>query len=303
MKQWDVFISHASEDKEAFVEPLAVALANAGLTVWYDKFSLSLGDSLSRSIDEGLANSRFGVVVISPAFLQKSWPAYELAGLVTREIASGKTILPVWHHITRDQIIAKSPTLADKLAVRTAELSPADIALQILQVVRPDLYERTDRAVLIARMDGTAIKQLQEDLELVRDELKEFQCPDCGAPLVESMEVNVTDNHSDALKSFECGRRQFGNDVQDMCPSSPSFPRFEDIPIRTYMNGTMWSAYIAPGARVKLWLNPAGGRTEQEAIAALKLDYNRRATIRYDKNAWRRDGVMADQYAASRDQE
>ena len=68
-KKWDVFISHASEDKDTFVRPLAHALNNLGVKVWYDEFSLRLGDSLSRSIDKGLAESAFGVVVISPHFI------------------------------------------------------------------------------------------------------------------------------------------------------------------------------------------------------------------------------------------
>ncbi len=298
MKQWDVFISHASEDKQAFVEPLAVALANVGLTVWYDKFTLRLGDSLSGSIDEGLANCRFGVVVISQAFLSKPWTAYELAGLVAREIATGKKILPVWHGVTRDQIIAKSPTLADKLAVRTEDSSATEIALQILQVVCPDIYEGTDRASLIARMDGTAIKQLEADLEEARDGLREFQCPDCGAPLIESKDIDVTDCDTETYRAFACGRTQFSSDVRDLCPGNPNFPEFEALPIQTHMNGQVWSAYIGRGA--KLWINPVAGRTQEEAIQALREAYDRRA-VRYDKDAWRRDEAMADQYAAARD--
>ena len=62
--QHDVFVSHASEDKEAFVAPLAKILSQLGLKVWYDEFSLKLGDSLSRSIDKGLSESTFGIVVL-----------------------------------------------------------------------------------------------------------------------------------------------------------------------------------------------------------------------------------------------
>ena len=69
--EWDVFISHASEDKEGFVRPLAKSLRQRGLRVWYDEFTLKVGDSLRRSIDRGLARSRYGVVVISPNFLRK----------------------------------------------------------------------------------------------------------------------------------------------------------------------------------------------------------------------------------------
>ena len=52
--RWDAFVSHASEDKEAFVRPLAVALRTLGLEIWFDEFTLVPGMSLSRSIDKGL---------------------------------------------------------------------------------------------------------------------------------------------------------------------------------------------------------------------------------------------------------
>ena len=79
-RKLDVFISHASEDKDAFVRPLVVALQTLGVSVWYDEFSLEVGDSISRSIDRGLAESAYGIAVISPAFIGKSWPEYESRG-------------------------------------------------------------------------------------------------------------------------------------------------------------------------------------------------------------------------------
>ena len=114
---WDVFISHASEDKEAFVRDLANSLSSSGLRVWYDEFTLTIGDSLRRSIDHGLSNSRFGIVVLSESFFSKEWPQRELDGLVAMEISSGKIILPIWHKVTKEDVTAFSPILADKLAV------------------------------------------------------------------------------------------------------------------------------------------------------------------------------------------
>lgn len=114
--EWDVFISHASEDKEEFVRPLVNALQARGLSVWFDEFTLKVGDSLRRSIDQGLAHSEFGIVVISRNFLQKEWPQRELDGLVAREIEGVKVILPVWHNITTDEVREYSPTLADRVA-------------------------------------------------------------------------------------------------------------------------------------------------------------------------------------------
>jgi hypothetical protein len=134
--EWDVFISHATEDKESLVRSLAVELLNLGIRVWYDEFSLRLGDSLRRNIDRGLANSRFGVVVLSYAFFAKNWPQYELDGLVTRESTGQQVILPIWHNISKDEVIAYSPSLADKIAARTADSTIGEIAEEIAERVR-----------------------------------------------------------------------------------------------------------------------------------------------------------------------
>ncbi|HET7181534.1 MAG TPA: DUF1883 domain-containing protein [Candidatus Limnocylindrales bacterium] len=137
-KEYDVFISHAGEDKADIVRPLAVALRDLGLVVWYDEFELKLGDSLRRKIDRGLVASRFGVVVLSPSFFEKGWPNYELDGLVTREVVGGQPlILPLWHNVTRDDVVKYSPSLADKVSRPTADISIADLAAEIAGVVRP----------------------------------------------------------------------------------------------------------------------------------------------------------------------
>jgi hypothetical protein len=71
---YDVFISHASGDKEAIARPLSAALVERGVRVWFDEATLELGDSLRRKIDEGLAQCSYGIVILSPRFLQKAWP-------------------------------------------------------------------------------------------------------------------------------------------------------------------------------------------------------------------------------------
>lgn len=119
-KQWDVFISHASEDKESFVRDLATALEKTGLRVWFDETTLTVGDSLRAKIDEGLSKSRFGVVVLSQNFFAKSWPQHELDGLVSREVSGVKVILPVWHNIDFEGVRACSPTLAGRLAAQSS---------------------------------------------------------------------------------------------------------------------------------------------------------------------------------------
>jgi len=139
-KSHDVFISHASEDKDAFVRPLAEALTAKGVKVWYDEFVLKVGDSLRRSIDRGLADSRYGIVVLSTAFFAKNWPQYELDGLVTKENNSGeKVILPIW-----DEVAHYSLSLADKVALNTGLLTLAEIIDQLVEVILPEPLESTN---------------------------------------------------------------------------------------------------------------------------------------------------------------
>lgn len=120
-KKWDVFISHASEDKEDFARPLADSLHRSGLLVWYDEFTLKVGDSLRQKIDEGLAQSRYGIVVLSTNFFAKNWPQHELDGLMAKEVAGTKVILPVWHNISSEEVRARSPMLAGLIAVKSDE--------------------------------------------------------------------------------------------------------------------------------------------------------------------------------------
>lgn len=133
--QYDLFISHASEDKEEFVRPLAETLENIGVKVWYDEFTLKVGDSLRQSIDQGLVNSRFGTVILSSAFCSKNWTQYELDSMVAREMHGHKMILPIWHKITKDEVIKFSPSLADKVALNTSIQSIEEIAGQLAEVI------------------------------------------------------------------------------------------------------------------------------------------------------------------------
>lgn len=133
---WDVFVSHASEDKDSFVRPLVSALTSAGLKVWFDEMELRVGDSLRRSIDRGLARSSYGAVVISPSFLAKHWPQKELDGLIAREEDGRKVVLPVWHDISAAEIRRSSPTLADRLAVSSSR-GIDEVARELLRVIRP----------------------------------------------------------------------------------------------------------------------------------------------------------------------
>lgn len=132
---YDVFISHASEDKDGFVRPLADALVKAELRVWYDDFTLTLGDSLRASIDKGLAASRFGVVILSHRFFAKEWPQRELNGLFALMQPGEKKLLPIWYDITREELAKYSPIVADLLAARSND-GIESVVKKILEVVR-----------------------------------------------------------------------------------------------------------------------------------------------------------------------
>lgn len=135
-KAHDAFICHASEDKEDFVRPLAETLHAEGFDIWYDEFALTVGDSLRQNIDRGLAGSRFGIVVLSSAFFSKNWPQYELNGLVAKEMEGRKVVLPIWHKVSKDEVMAFSPPMADKVAINTAISSLSEVVAQLSEVLR-----------------------------------------------------------------------------------------------------------------------------------------------------------------------
>lgn len=130
-REFDFFISHASEDKQDFVAALANELTSLGANVFYDSATLKVGDSLRRNIDAGLRNSRYGVVILSTAFFRKEWPARELDGLTALEKDGRKVILPIWHKVSKDEVANYSPVLADKIALNTSVQSVKEIAAEL----------------------------------------------------------------------------------------------------------------------------------------------------------------------------
>lgn len=132
---YDIFISHASEDKDDFVRPLALALIGKGWKVWYDELSLKVGDSLRKSIDDGLKQSKFGVVVLSPSFFAKNWTEYELNSLVAKAMAQDeKVLLPIWHKISHKEVADYSLALSDKVALNST-MNMDFIVAKLAQVI------------------------------------------------------------------------------------------------------------------------------------------------------------------------
>jgi TIR domain len=134
--EWDVFISHASEDMETVAGPLSDLLKSYGLNVWLDKDQINLGDSLFQKINEGLFKSKFAVVILSPAFKAKEWTNRELEALHALEIGRANKILPVWHGVNDQTVAEYFPLAASKFAVSTNH-GIVDVATAILKVVLP----------------------------------------------------------------------------------------------------------------------------------------------------------------------
>jgi len=133
-KKFDVFIAHASEDKQ-FVLELVKKLKNHKITFWLDSLNITLGDSVRERIDSGLLNSRYGIVVLSKIFFNKAWTMKELNALFAKE-KDKKVILPIWHEIDRKYIEEKSLLLADKYAARTDTESIEEITNKIAKVIK-----------------------------------------------------------------------------------------------------------------------------------------------------------------------
>lgn len=124
---YDVFISHASEDKAEFVNPLVETLQSAGVSVWYDTLEMQWGKSLREQIDSGIKRSKFAMVVLSKHFFAKKWPQRELDGILAKETVSGNAPLPIWYNLTQEEVYEFSPTLSGVFSISNQDHSIADI--------------------------------------------------------------------------------------------------------------------------------------------------------------------------------
>jgi hypothetical protein len=135
--KYDAFVSHAVEDKIAVANELCLRLEQAGLTLWYSGKELKLGDSLERSIDVALDQSRYGIVILSPTYLGKSWPRKEYYMLKAKEAECGKVILPVLYGITMEELQKSDIHIADRWAISVNDKGMDVVVDKILEVIHP----------------------------------------------------------------------------------------------------------------------------------------------------------------------
>lgn len=131
------FISHDSRDKDSFVRELALELAKINCAVWYDEYSLKVGDSLRENIERGLRETRKCIVILSSNFLSNDgWGKAEFDSVFTREIIEKKNvILPVWLDVKVQDVYNYSPRLADKVSLQST-LGTAEVARKLANAIK-----------------------------------------------------------------------------------------------------------------------------------------------------------------------
>jgi hypothetical protein len=117
------FISHDRRDQKEIAEPIALELQKLMCPVWFDQYSLKVGDSLRESIEAGLRECPKCILILTPHFLMNSgWTKREYDSVFTRELVEKRrVILPVWHNVSVEEVYKYSPILADRVAVQWAE--------------------------------------------------------------------------------------------------------------------------------------------------------------------------------------
>ena len=142
--KFDLFVSYASEDRDR-VETLVAALELEGLRVWWDQSVLTIGDKLSKRIDDGLKNSRYGLVIISNSFIGKGWPENELRKMVERDDQNDETgLLPIRVGLSHEELSQIYPSLKDVFTVELRDVGL--LAKDIHRVVSKTSQLRKSRA-------------------------------------------------------------------------------------------------------------------------------------------------------------
>ena len=127
-RDYDIFISHASEDKEEIAEPLSKLLTAHNISNFYDQDSIAWGDSIPSRIDEGILRSKVCLLIISPNFIAKQWTKIEKDAFM---MFDDKKIYPIWHKVSKAEVQNFSPTLAAIKAIKTADYTLEEIAQMI----------------------------------------------------------------------------------------------------------------------------------------------------------------------------
>jgi hypothetical protein len=179
-KEWDIFISHASEDKP-YVRVATDSLEESGFSVFIDERDLIIGRSLRGQIDHALINSRFGVLFLSPSFMAKRWPREEFDALFTLEEEGQTKILPIMLNTDVEAVKLFSPILATRLAL-PASANPAVTACDIATHIER-IYVQEGSWAQLVRVDALCLPWVQRPLFLLKSlKMLDDFCPHFWIP-------------------------------------------------------------------------------------------------------------------------
>jgi TIR domain len=130
----DVFLCHAWDDRQGAAKQLHDLLEAAGVKVWFSEKDLGLGVPMMRAIDKGLAASRIGLVLVTPALLARL-PKESVADKELSALLAGNRLVPIVHNTTYEALRNVSPLLASRSGLDSAEDSMAAIATKIAELV------------------------------------------------------------------------------------------------------------------------------------------------------------------------
>jgi hypothetical protein len=147
--RYDVFISHAVEDKESIANELYDRLKESTrLRIWYSGKKLIPGESIEKTIYKGLRRSRYGIAILSPTYLRKNWTTQELHSLLFRERDKDHVIFPILHQITLDEIVEKYPFMRDRYCI-SSNKGMDNVIRAITDKIKPSLLADILRLVCI----------------------------------------------------------------------------------------------------------------------------------------------------------
>jgi hypothetical protein len=130
----DVFLCHAWDDRQGAAKELHDLLVSRGVSVWFSEKDVALGTPLLREIDRGLAKSRVGIVLVTPALLSRlrgeGIADKELSALLARDL-----LVPIVHETTYEALREVSPLLGSRSGLSTAENSMAEVAAKLGELV------------------------------------------------------------------------------------------------------------------------------------------------------------------------
>ena len=148
-------------------------------------------------------------------------------------------------------------------------MTAEEIAITVLKMVRPDIYAAHPRSELEKMANGEALRELQNELEYIKEELAQFLCSYCGAPLTSRNEVELDADIgvSGIVERYACGYTVVEGSLQQMCPSDSRFPSFEDFKLDVRESNGEWTCYVRARTEMAryVYILKGVGKTEQEA--------------------------------------